>query len=849
MTFYDDKAATINALVAAVTAIEVELGVVPAGVYADVRTRLDILEARINNPFAPAPDVLNPFFIGNTGVTIQAGFGDPNAVLAIPPPKPGSLFLREDGYNDQGLYSFRPDGYWHQIDTDPFTANCDLAGSIYCQTVVGIQGRPVNPAAPQTDTEGDGYVLTWNNTLGWWEPQIGFFAAGDLSGNKISQTVVNLQGNKISVGSPTDAYVLTWNGVALQWEPQAPAIIFDPKDTPSATNIRGNRLTTQSPIDNTKVGVVNLGSRSIGSTFGVIANYGAILSGDQNQVSGQAAVVVGGALNTAVGAASFVGSGHSNTTATANSVVVSGFTNIVSSGSGDSFMGTGTNNTISGGQYNTVLNGQLNSNTGTYADIFNGASNIIDGTGAYATILGGNSHTIHTGAIAGFNLIGQGVNNVISAGVVNGTIINGESNIISVGTGAFISGLSNTSSSDYTMIQGENNVITTLAKFGGIWGDFNTIGDGSSNSHYTSVWGCSNNLFDGYIAMFGLKNQMNPGSTFADIHGDNNTVASPYTGIWGSHNIIGTGGGYVTIFGNANTVNNNSPYSGVFGISNTIGTGSSYAYIWGASNIIANNSANAYAVGIGNTIAGPYNSAWGSSNNITQSVSGYSSAWGSNNVVVGNWTNVWGYLNSIGSAGHPSNLSAAWGQSNTIFGNTSGAYGLNNVVGTVASPVNNANAFGQYGNARVSGQFVQSANSPNLIAGAEQFSRIILDDGGTGGSGANINMVVGGTATQLTFPTSENGKAYDMTIRILVTQTTGTPGTCASFVFDVLAHVESGTLVLDSVNNTFVNPNGTGWSATLSVTSSNVLAVNIPAFGSFGRRAVATVEWRELSRM
>jgi len=115
-----DDAVSVNAAIGAIEAIENELGLVPSGVYADVRTRLDILEARINNPFAPAPDVLNPFFIGNTGVTVQAGFGDPNLALAIPPPKTGSLFLREDGY--QNVYVFRPDGYWHDIDSASFAA-------------------------------------------------------------------------------------------------------------------------------------------------------------------------------------------------------------------------------------------------------------------------------------------------------------------------------------------------------------------------------------------------------------------------------------------------------------------------------------------------------------------------------------------------------------------------------------------------------------------------------------------------------------------------------------------------------------------------------------------------------
>ena len=114
MTFFDDKAYTINDLIGAVIAIETELGSLPAGDYASVRTRLDILEARINNPNAPAPDVTNPFYIGLSGVSIRDGYGDPN-ILGISA-VPGSLYLREDGYITEGLYLFRPDGNWYSVE-------------------------------------------------------------------------------------------------------------------------------------------------------------------------------------------------------------------------------------------------------------------------------------------------------------------------------------------------------------------------------------------------------------------------------------------------------------------------------------------------------------------------------------------------------------------------------------------------------------------------------------------------------------------------------------------------------------------------------------------------------------
>lgn len=216
MTFFDDKAYTINDLIAAVEAIETELGIVPAGVYANVRARLDILESRINNPLAPAPDILNPFFIGNTGVTIQAGFGNPNTVLAVPSP-PGSLYLREDGYNIQGLYSARTDGYWHQIDTDPWTAAGDLSGTIYTQTVVGLQGKPLPVPS------GIGTALTWSGTvLGWTTIGGGGSptgpATGDLGGSYPNPSVLKINGTSVPATPSANQALVATSGTSAIWK-------------------------------------------------------------------------------------------------------------------------------------------------------------------------------------------------------------------------------------------------------------------------------------------------------------------------------------------------------------------------------------------------------------------------------------------------------------------------------------------------------------------------------------------------------------------------------------------------------------------------------------------------------
>lgn len=155
MTYYDDKAAAITALTQAVEAIEMALGLLPAGAYATVRARLDILEARINNPFAPAPNALNPFFIGNTGVSIQTSSGDPNFLGVLG--SPGSLYLRQDGYVNQGLYSMRSDGYWHLVNPDTIVLDgYGGAGTSFNLTVPGTD----NPITFPVWDNGKAYDIT-----------------------------------------------------------------------------------------------------------------------------------------------------------------------------------------------------------------------------------------------------------------------------------------------------------------------------------------------------------------------------------------------------------------------------------------------------------------------------------------------------------------------------------------------------------------------------------------------------------------------------------------------------------------------------------------------------------------
>lgn len=103
---------------ATITELDNELGPNPQGIYSNVRVRLDILEARINNPNSPAPNVTNPFYIdGYGGTSISVGDGYPTEDR-----NNGSLYIRRDGYIQEGLYSRRSNN-WYLIPTTSIITN------------------------------------------------------------------------------------------------------------------------------------------------------------------------------------------------------------------------------------------------------------------------------------------------------------------------------------------------------------------------------------------------------------------------------------------------------------------------------------------------------------------------------------------------------------------------------------------------------------------------------------------------------------------------------------------------------------------------------------------------------
>lgn len=206
----------------------------------------------------------------------------------------------------------------------------------------------------------------------------------------------------------SDWTVVTFGGAT-------PAAVFDAGTT--SENIKSNRATVGSPIDNTKDGVVNLGSATSASS-GATGNYSTISGGDVNNATADYSTVGGGSGNTCVG----------------------------------------TSTTIAGGTINfaqqtadTVCGGNQNSSTGGYC--FIGGGNINNCAGSHSVIAGGNQNT--TGGDN--SVIGGGTNNSTN-NIVN-TIAGGANNTISADNATICGGTNNTVSAgaDYCVITGGYN--------------------------------------------------------------------------------------------------------------------------------------------------------------------------------------------------------------------------------------------------------------------------------------------------------------------------------------------------------------------------------------------------------
>lgn len=111
------------------------------------------------------------------------------------------------------------------------------------------------------------------------------------------------------------------------------AVIFDDAVPLDRVNIRSDRASNQSPIDNTKIQITNLGSDDglwNGAAVGATADAATIGGGDDNEATNFYATVAGGAGNSATGYAAAVGGGYLNQATAEGSCVPGGEENLAS---------------------------------------------------------------------------------------------------------------------------------------------------------------------------------------------------------------------------------------------------------------------------------------------------------------------------------------------------------------------------------------------------------------------------------------------------------------------------------------------------------------------------------------
>jgi hypothetical protein len=888
----------ITALRNAVFAIEIELGITPSGIYPDVRTRLDILESRIG--FGVPPNIPNdgyvksPLFIWNVPeniiLSISDGYGAPTENRLD-----GSLYMRSDGYANNQLY-VRLNGSWFPVQTEQFQASNDLEGfplgtdGHLAQTVIGLYNHPLSISLNTIGSTQDGYHLTWDNTDGYWRAETGFLANNDLapavgsgtrSTGRTAQTVVGLQNHSLSSGlnSPNDGYALIWEATANHWDQQPLAVVWHSSVTAgdgyvTRTNIRSNKILQSTSLIDGYVGMINFGT-STNASGGASNNYAMILGGDRNSASGVHSIVVGGFSNSATDGYSVVLTGNGNTASLANATVINGVTNTANASQATVI--NGTLNSVTGAN-SSIGNGTNNSTAGTFTSILNGSMNTITANSTHAFIGFGTSNMITGGASSTFSMILGGSSNQTNAANVligpgsgantqsnNSVILNGTTNTI---------GLSSLSA---TILNGAGNNIANSSQWGFIGsgqsgsatGNYATILNGASITvnglSSTVLNGLTNSATGSYLLMgTGNNNTISGGVSYSAIldgyqnlvtssgglilDGYSNTINGQFSSILNGNGNTVNGFGSTVLNGSANTIDVNSSFITLqSGINNQV-TGSTRLVLTGNGNVVTN-CATGFVMGQFNTVQSNNVKVLGDSNTVGPS-SNYVRVFGTGNNVTASVINtaIFGNANQVLNSSHDNII---LGNSHTVDGGGS-LFGSNTVVGLNNQAVaNNTFVEGQFGKSRVYGQHVHSVNTGfgTGRTGEAQFSRVVLDGYSTAGSQFFLQTHdPAGSPANLAFV---DGYSYEMSIRILIVNVQSVPAstTPARFIFDVLAHQESGTLSLDEVNTTLTTQTTTNWTVTLG-TSGNQLTILVNSDGgSDTRRAVATVEWRELSRI
>ena len=246
-----------NAVIGAVIAIETELGILPAGAYASVRTRLDILETRSGGGgggFSAGGDLsgssTDQVVIGIRGVPISAASPTTGQILE---------------FNGSQWLPVTPGS--------GFTAGGDLSGSSTDQVVIGIQGNAISNATPT-----NGQVLTWSSSGSHWAPASTASPvtwASDLVGStNTNQFIAAISGNAGAGGT----VLLNITGLQFTVAQTSPTINQVSTSSSSATDLTiqaqgatgaghngGNLVLAAGTSGSATAGVVNI--QAAGSTI------------------------------------------------------------------------------------------------------------------------------------------------------------------------------------------------------------------------------------------------------------------------------------------------------------------------------------------------------------------------------------------------------------------------------------------------------------------------------------------------------------------------------------------------------------------------------------------------------
>lgn len=312
------------------------------------------------------------------------------------------------------------------------------------------------------------------------------------------------------------------------------AVIFDDAIPANRVNIRSDRASNQSPIDNTKVGITNLGSAT-GLAAGATANYTTISGGDNHSVAAEASVVAGGvdhSITDPLGYANTIAGGDTcQIDANYAAAIGGGDAHIIGPNGDESFIGGGSTNVITdtlsviaGGGNNQVNNadgfiggGEDHVITGFAGVICGGGSNNIHVDDDFSAIVGGDNNGVGTfGGDADNCFIGAGRQNHVDGdfdsivGGANNTI----NNLLNGATHSVISG-------------GEGNLIND--------GNYNAIAGGQRaeiRGNHCGIGGGVDNLIDGgsnYSSIGGGNNNTITNADYAHIPGGrDNLVTQDY---------------------------------------------------------------------------------------------------------------------------------------------------------------------------------------------------------------------------------------------------------------------------------------------------------------------------------